>query len=283
MNPSSIQPYDIFMLVVIGLATAFGIRKGMAWQLASLASLIVSAVVAVRFHPVLAPYVSSDPTWNRYIAMLILYLGTSLAIWIGFRLVAGIIDRVKLQGFDHQAGGVFGFAKGVLLCLVITFFAVTLSEWARQIVLKTYSGHYIAVLLEKGTPMLPEEVRSVLGTYIQQMEGKLAPDGPPSPDLSPDSAIPDALQRRLAPNPSPGGNPGPLYRPPSPPASIPPPVAQPRDSQPPAYQPPAFQQPNDRPLILQPRDPQPPVFQPQPPPQGNWLDEPAPKGMQRVE
>ncbi len=266
MNPSSIQPYDIFMILVIVGAAAFGFRKGMAWQLASLASLIVSAVVAVRFYPLLPLEISSDPQWNRYIVMLILYLGTSLAIWLAFRLVSGIIDRVKLQGFDHQVGGVFGLAKGILWCLVITFFAVTLSEWARQAILKTYSGHYIAVLLEKGTPLLPDDVRNVLGTYIQELEGKLATDGPPSPSLSPESTLPEVLSGRLAPNAAPSANPAPLLRVPTSWAPTEAPVSQPplspsRTAQPPATQPPVF-----------PRQPQP-----------DYPDEPVPKGMQRVE
>ena len=292
MNPSSIQFYDVLMLAVILVTTVFGARKGMAWQLAALASLIVSAYVAVRFSPVLAPYVGSDPQWNRYIAMLILYLGTSLGIWMAFRLVAGIIDRVKLQGLDRQIGGLFGFAKGVLLCLVITFFAVTLSEWARQSILKTYSGHYIAVLLEKGTPLLPDELRGVLGKYIQELEVKLATDGPPSPDLSPDSALPDLLKRGLAPD----GRSGRKSAPPAPglpatsptqprvasPVSLPwvpqqPQVFDPPASQPPAIPPQALEQPTYPPPAFQP-----PVLPPQPQPPPRYTDEPVPKGMRRV-
>jgi membrane protein required for colicin V production len=262
VNPSSIQPYDIFMILVIVGAAAFGFRKGMAWQLASLASLIVSAVVAVRFYPLLPLEISSDPQWNRYIVMLILYLGTSLAVWLAFRLVSGIIDRVKLQGFDHQVGGVFGLAKGILWCLVITFFAVTLSEWARQAILKTYSGRYIAVLLEKGTPLLPDDVRNVLGTYIQELEGKLATDGPPSPSLSPESTLPEVVAGRLAPNAAPSANSAPFLRVPTPwaPAS--------ETSPSPITRPPATQ---------------PPVFPRQPPPLPGYPDEPVPRGMQRVE
>ncbi|MGQ9575548.1 MAG: CvpA family protein [Thermoguttaceae bacterium] len=183
------EPYDILMLAVVVLATLFGAKKGMAWQLASLASLIASAIVAIRFHRALAPYISTQAPWNQFIAMLILYLGTSLAIWLAFRVVAGFIDRVKLQDFDRQVGGLFGFAKGVLLCVVVTFFAVTLSEWARQRILKTYSGRYIALLLEKGTPLLPDDLRRVLGKYIEELDRKLdpgtPPEGPPSLERDP--------------------------------------------------------------------------------------------------
>jgi membrane protein required for colicin V production len=167
------------------MATLFGLWKGMAWQIASLASLVVSFIVAVRMSGSVAPMISAQEPWNRFIAMLLLYLATSVAIWLAFRLVAGIIDRIRLKDFDHQVGALFGLAKGALLCLVITFFAVTLSESLRQSVLKTYSGRTIATLIKQTSPILPDEVRKVLGTYIDQLDRKLDPNAPPEAPAAP--------------------------------------------------------------------------------------------------
>jgi membrane protein required for colicin V production len=175
MVDSPVQPYDFVMLAVLVLSTVFGAWKGMAWQLASLASLVLSAGVAVHFGKPLAPYFSAEEPWNRFIAMLVLYLATSLAVWLVFRMVSGIIDRVRLKEFDRQVGALFGAAKGVLWCLVITFFAVTLSESARQAILHSRSGYYIAVFIERAAPVLPQEVRSVLGKYIEELDRKLDP------------------------------------------------------------------------------------------------------------
>lgn len=49
------QTYDLLMIVVLAAATLFGFVKGMAWQVAYLASLIVSYIAAVKFSPQLAP------------------------------------------------------------------------------------------------------------------------------------------------------------------------------------------------------------------------------------
>ena len=46
--------YDIIMLVVLGAAIAWGIYKGLAWQIASFASIIASYFVAYQFRGVLA-------------------------------------------------------------------------------------------------------------------------------------------------------------------------------------------------------------------------------------
>lgn len=180
MSDFPIQPYDIFMLAVLALTTIFGAWKGMAWQLASLASVVVSIFVAMNFSGVVAP-MFSDQEWARFAAMLVLYLLTSLGIWLVFRLVAGVIDRVKLKEWDRQVGAIFGFAKGVTLCLVVTFFAVTLSESARQAVLNAHSGRATAFLIEQGRPLMPAEVDRVFGKYIDKFDEKLDPATPADP------------------------------------------------------------------------------------------------------
>src|SRR5687767_3922336 len=85
----SMQSYDLLMLAVLGAATLFGFWKGLAWQVASLASLVVSYFVALRFADRLAPMVSQEAPFNKFVAMLIIYAASSLAIWMIFRLVAG--------------------------------------------------------------------------------------------------------------------------------------------------------------------------------------------------
>ena len=180
-----LQPYDFLMIAVLFCCTLFGAWKGMAWQLAALASLVVSGLVAIRVSGPLAPYFGPQSPWNRCIAMLLIYLGTSLAIWMVFHLVSRFIDRLRLKEFDRQLGGLFGAIKGVLWCVVITFFAVTLSEPARQAVLKSYSGYYIAVLTRRAGPLLPTEVRAVVGKYIDELDRKLDPKLAPPPEAKP--------------------------------------------------------------------------------------------------
>jgi membrane protein required for colicin V production len=188
---SIIQPYDIVILAVLAGAILFGVWKGLAWQVASLASLIVSGFVAVHFSAVLAPYFSAQEPWNRFLAMFVLYIITALAIWIGFRFISGLIERVKLKEFDRQMGALFGLAKGSLLAIVITFFMVTLGESTRQFVLKSYSGDAIARITRHAVPLLPEDVRANFGKYIDDFQKKLDPNTPPETPETKGSEIAD--------------------------------------------------------------------------------------------
>jgi membrane protein required for colicin V production len=185
-----VELYDICMLVVLGGATVFGAWKGMAWQVASTASLVLSYLVALRFSEQLAPRFGDQAPLNRFIAMFVLYMATSLAIWLAFRMVAGVIDRVRLREFDRQMGALFGAAKGVLLCVAITFFAVTLSAKARTAVLDSRSGYMIARLLDRADGVMPRELHDVLDPYLNKLEQQLDPDKQPQTAGTP--ASPDA-------------------------------------------------------------------------------------------
>jgi membrane protein required for colicin V production len=167
--------YDILMLVVLVTATLFGFLKGFAWQVASLASIFASYVVAVQFRGPVADLIGTERTeWNSFLAMLILYVGTSILIWLGFRLISKSINDLKLKGFDRQIGGIFGAAKGVVLCTVITLFAVALlSDVQRAAVIHSRSGYYIAKLLDRAEPMIPAELHRRIEPYIHGLENSL--------------------------------------------------------------------------------------------------------------
>jgi len=179
MENFPLQPYDALMLIVLIFCTVFGAWKGMAWQIASLASLVVSGIVAVQFSGAVAPFFGDQEPWNRCLAMLVLYLITGIAIWLVFRAVAGMIDRVRLKEFDRQIGAIFGAAKGLMWCLLITFFSVTLSEPLCEIVLKSRSGEYATRLIHFGSPLLPVEVHDKIGKYLEDFHEKVHPDSPP--------------------------------------------------------------------------------------------------------
>jgi membrane protein required for colicin V production len=190
-----VQPYDWLMLAVLAAAVVWGLWKGVAWQVASLASVLASAAVAVRYSPALMPLVSArfgaQEPWNRWIAMLALYLATSVAIWILFRLISNLIDRVRLKEFDRQLGAIFGLAKGVLYCLIITFFAVTASEPARQRVLQSRSGNFLARNIRRAGPVLPQDVRAWIGKYLDELDARLhAPPAASAPPAAPAPATP---------------------------------------------------------------------------------------------
>jgi membrane protein required for colicin V production len=175
------QNYDYIMIGVLVAATLLGFVKGLAWQVASLGAVVASYFVALRFADRLAPQISEHAPWNKFLAMLIIYVGCSLFIWSGFRVVANFIDRVRLNAFDRQMGALVGFAKGVLLCVAITFFAVSLLEGKRQQIIASRSGQAVVQLLHKAEAVTPPEIQQVIGPYLQKVNERFDPNYQPNP------------------------------------------------------------------------------------------------------
>jgi len=168
------QAYDLIMLIVLAATTIFGAIKGFAWQLASLASIIVSYFIAYAFRNDVAKMINAQPPWNLFLAMLLLYFGSSLIIWMLFRLVSTSIDKVRLKEFDRHLGAGFGLIKGMILCLIITMFAMTLLGSAQQQrIANSKSGLYISRILANADGILPKEIKQIVGPYIDNVEQKL--------------------------------------------------------------------------------------------------------------
>jgi membrane protein required for colicin V production len=169
------EVYDFIMLGVVAIGTLFGAWKGLAWQVASLASVFASYFIAYQFRGPLGKVINASPPWNTLLAMLILFLGCSLAIWLVFRFVSDVIERVKLKEFDRHAGAALGFCRGIVWCVIITLFAVALlGEAQKKAIIESRSGYYIALLLDRSHAIMPDEVHDVIGRYVHSLDGRLA-------------------------------------------------------------------------------------------------------------
>jgi len=169
----AIEGYDLVMLGILAAAAVLGYFKGIVWQIAWIAGIVASGFVAFRFAPAVAPFLGQQAPWNRLLALLVLYVGTSLVIWLLFRVVSGAINAVHLSAFDHQLGLLLGLAKGALLCIVITFFAVTLAPSYRGQIVASRSGRLVAEIITRADELLPKDIAESVDPFVKQFEERL--------------------------------------------------------------------------------------------------------------
>ncbi len=160
--------YDIVMLVIFFGSVIFGYRKGLAWQIASLAAIVLSYFVAVNFRNPVAQLISVQAPWNQFAAMLLLFLGTSLVVWTVYASTSKSIKKMELKGFDRQAGAVLGLFKGGILCMLVTVFAVSLFSSTRDMVHNSATGHYVVSGIAQFSRFTPNELAQFLNPHIEQ-------------------------------------------------------------------------------------------------------------------
>lgn len=159
--------YDFLMLAILVATVVWGLYKGMAWQIASVASLVVSYLVSIELREPVAKALGLEPPWGNLAAMLGLYLLTSLVIWMLFSLVKKTLDQWELKDWDRQVGAGIGLIKGLLLCIIVTMFAVAMTKDAnRQHIVASKSGFYITKVIHQLHSVMPDEVNSVVEPYI---------------------------------------------------------------------------------------------------------------------
>jgi membrane protein required for colicin V production len=158
------------MLGILAAAAALGYFKGIVWQIAWIAGIAASSFLALRFSGQLAPFVGQQAPWNRLIAMLAIYVGTSLAVWLVFRVISGAINAIHLSAFDHQLGLLLGLAKGGLMCIVVTFFAVTLAPAYRDQIVASRSGKLVAEIIMRADEVLPPNIAEPVQPFVKQFE-----------------------------------------------------------------------------------------------------------------
>ena len=162
--------FDIVVLVILVIAAIRGAMKGIVWQLAVIGSIVLCFAFSETGSVFIAPMLALDPPLNRWVAMLILYIVLSFAAFGVARVMHKWIEKMKFKEYDRHLGFLFGAVKGVIICLVGTFFVVTISAGSRETILNSYSGHAAAIIMDRLHPVMPEELHDVLGPYIHQLD-----------------------------------------------------------------------------------------------------------------
>lgn len=162
--------FDIFVLVILLITTFRGAAKGVAWQLAGIGALVLCFMFATPLSLSLAPLIKLAPPLNRWVAMLAIYLVFSFGTFAVARGFREALEKAKFVEFDRHLGALFGLAKGIVIALVITFFAVAMSQSARDYILKTHTGFAAAHIMEALRPVMPRELHDILEPYIHQLD-----------------------------------------------------------------------------------------------------------------
>lgn len=162
--------FDGVILVILIAAIVQGHWKGMAWQLAPIVSLIAGYIVAFPLAEQLAPWFGDKAPMNYILALLVLYLSTSLGVYLLARSLKEYIVKFKLEEYDKHLGAVLGGIKGLLFCLAIIFFSVAISASAREHIIQTHTGYASAILIDALHPVIPDGIHDPLEEYIHALD-----------------------------------------------------------------------------------------------------------------
>jgi membrane protein required for colicin V production len=188
------SPYDLAMIGVVIAGMVWGALRGITWQLASMASLVLGYAISFPLSGQLAPHFPGDPVIARALAMLTLYVAVSGGIFLVAWSIRAILRKWQFEAYDRHLGMVLGGLEGAMLGIVLTLFVISLAPGTRTPILDSTAGKVVGGILDAIQPALPGEMRSVLANHW-------------NPEKTPTSArlaarLSDDIKASLKPTPS---------------------------------------------------------------------------------
>lgn len=161
--------YDFAVLGVLVFCMARGASRGFIFQLATIAGIVLCLMFAETFSGIVGPHISLKPPLNEWVTMFGAYLFFSFIAFGAARMLTKGIEEAGLKEYNSHLGAVFGLAKGVVVCLVATFFLATLDA-THNVIANSKSGYYAAVTMQKIHPIMPEKLHDALNRYIHSLD-----------------------------------------------------------------------------------------------------------------
>ena len=164
MNPSHLDIQlgwvDIALLAVFGLSVLIGLWRGFVFEIVSLLGWLVAFVIANSAGPFLADILPSgnEPQVRLWLAYVGVFVAILLTCTLLARMLRALVSATPLSFVDHLLGGVFGAARGVLVCVVVATL-VMLSPYATSTTWKSSHGAlWLGLALEGLKPVLPQSL-----------------------------------------------------------------------------------------------------------------------------
>lgn len=128
---------DWAIVAVVGLSSLLGATRGFIREAMSLAVWFLALAVAFFFSDAVAARMVdtiATPSLRQMLAFGGLFILTMVLGSMVSRLLGQLVSAVGLKGFDRVLGASFGFARGVIIVLVILVFVPSMipvqeDEW----------------------------------------------------------------------------------------------------------------------------------------------------------
>ena len=140
----------------------WGAVRGITWQVASIASLVLGYVVAFPVSAQLAPHFPGEPVVARALALLAAYACVAGGVFLAAWTIRTTLRRMQFEAFDRHLGMILGGLEGALIGVVATVFVVSLAPKYRDPILTSPTGKIVSAGLNATQRLLPAEIRDHL-------------------------------------------------------------------------------------------------------------------------
>lgn len=130
---------DYAVLTIVGFSVLLGAMRGLVREVMALAAWLIAFVAAGAYGGEVAPLLARqipDESWRTLAAVVAVFFVTLIAMSVIALVISRLIKNAGLGVEDRVLGGMFGFARGLLVVLALVMIA-GLTPLPRQTVWKS--------------------------------------------------------------------------------------------------------------------------------------------------
>ena len=171
-----IPAFDIFVIIFLLITTVLGGIRGIYAQITSIISMILSWLLASRYSSAAESFIPLSDELRGTVAVFVVFFLLMLAMRIVARIIGRAISGTVFKEVNRQLGALFGLAKGFIVCLIVTFFAVITSAQTRNLVIQSQSGRFMVRVISAVGEFIPEnehhaKIREALDEFTKAAGG----------------------------------------------------------------------------------------------------------------
>ncbi|MDC1122477.1 CvpA family protein [Nitrospinaceae bacterium] len=143
--------FDVVVYFLLSLSVIFSLFKGFVKEIFSLLSYLGGYLMASKYQGVFSQLIMESIP-SKPIAKLIafagIYIMTVIIISLMGRIARGfIMSATELSGFDRLVGGFVGFAKGIIIVVILTFPLQFFPEVSKKLMKDSQTAPHLAKVL----------------------------------------------------------------------------------------------------------------------------------------
>ena len=113
---------DLLIAIPLGYLIVKGYRRGIIFEVASLAGILLGSVLAVRFAHLLASLIGAEGDNILLVSFFVIFVGVIfLSLALG-KLVERFVKLVHVGWFNNLAGALLGLIKGLCIVGVLLYY-----------------------------------------------------------------------------------------------------------------------------------------------------------------
>jgi membrane protein required for colicin V production len=156
------NPFDIFIIIVVGYSLIRGLFRGLVKEVSSIIGVLGGFYAAYSYYPIMAKLLSgliTNPSYLNILSFLIIFCTVLIVISILGVVIKYLMNVAFLGWVDRACGFGFGLVKGLLIVAVLFIILTTFLPKGAPLIKKSVLAPHVIWISEKMVNLVPKEMK----------------------------------------------------------------------------------------------------------------------------